>query len=193
MEFYADDGSALEVTIDDATASSFEFKVPARGMKRVATSGTSDPVETGWAQLTATLPVGAQVLFEIEVSGKLVTQAAVESIGPIDVVDVFVDRAAGTNTGIAMANLSISNSVLVRITLLDETGQVVGSTDVTIAARGHLAQFIHELIADLGDVRGTASVNASGPITVVTLQQTGVVIGTLPPVIRSPVENPPEF
>jgi len=65
LEFFNDEGAALSLTIDGTTASTFEFTIPAGGSKKMATSGTSSPLATGWAQLRASRAVGAQALFEI--------------------------------------------------------------------------------------------------------------------------------
>ena len=163
--------------------SSFTVTVPAGGMVKLETDGTTDPAQQGWARLVSTRPVGAQALFEIRSEGQLVTQAAVESPGAIRSSTIFVDQGGGSNSGIAIANLSESGPIRVRLTLRDESGNTVESKDLILTALGQEAKFIFELFEDVGAIRGTLSIQASGRMTIVALQQTGLVIGTLSPVI----------
>ena len=180
LEFFKDDGTALTLTIEGTTASSFEFKAPARGTLRLQTSGSSATAQAGWARLTATGAVGAQLLFEILVDGKLVTQAAVEPTGPLRAFDLFMRAGDGTNSGIALANITNISAVNVRLTLRNNKGEEIATKTVQVASQGHLAQFISELFSEVGDIDGSLHGEASGPVTVIALQQTGLVLGTLP-------------
>ena len=180
LEFFRDDGTPLTLTIGETTASRFEFKAAAGGTLRLKTAGSSAVAQTGWARLTSTGGVGAQLLFEIVVNGSLVTQAAVESTGPIRVFDLFMRAVGGTNSGVALANLTDVNAINVRLTLRNAQGQDVATKTVQIASDGHLAQFITELFPEVGEIDGSLHGEASGPVTVIALQQTGAVLGTLP-------------
>ncbi len=176
------DGSALRLTLGAETDSSFDVVVPAGGMVKLVTAGTSDPLQRGWARLFSTLPVGAQVLFEIRANGALVTQAAVESPGGLRNSSVFIDQGEDSNSGIAVANLSAFGEIRVRLTLRDENGNTVATRDLILPALGQEAKFIFELFPTAGTIRGTLTVQASGRVTLVALQQTGLVLGTVPPV-----------
>lgn len=183
ITFRKDDGSPLQITIGGTTNSVFQFTVAAGGMLRAATTGSSATPQVGWAQLRATREVGAQIFFEISTGNTLVTQAAVESPGPLRVADLFVEQqSGGARTGVALANLSASGSVVVRLTLRDETGAVRFTKEITLASLAKLAQFLDEIFQGLGNFRGVLTVNATGPLAILTLQQTGLVLGTLPPV-----------
>ena len=180
LEFFKDDGTALTLTINGITASSFEFKAPARGTLKLQTAGSSAPAQAGWARLTANGAVGAQLLFEIVVDGKLVTQAAVEPTGPLRVFDLFMRAGGGTNSGIALANIRNVSAVNVRLTLRNDQGEEVATKTIQVASQGHLAQFISELFPEAGEIDGSLHGVASGPVTAIALQQTGLVLGTLP-------------
>ncbi len=180
LEFFKDDGTPLTLTIGETTAASFEFTAPAGGTLRLLTSGASAAAQAGWARLTATRGVAAQLLFEIVAGGKLVTQAAVETTGPLRAFDLFMRVTAGTNSGIALANITDVSAVNVRLTLRNNKGEKVAEKIVEVARQGHLAQFLSELFPEVGDIEGSLHGVASGPVTVVALQQTGLVLGTLP-------------
>jgi hypothetical protein len=82
-----------------------------------------------------------------------------------------------------MANLSKTGTILIRMTFLDESGNVVGTKDITLPAYGHTATFVFQQIPAALGMRGTLRVQCTGPVAVVALQLTGPVLGTLAPVI----------
>ncbi|MEJ2147051.1 MAG: hypothetical protein P8020_18125 [Acidobacteriota bacterium] len=175
------DGSPLTLDIDGTSTSTFEFDLPAGGSRRMASSGASSPLASGWAQLRADHEVGAQELFQISSGGKVGTTAAVESFSPVTAADGFVEQEGGTRTGIAISNLSDVGAINVRLRLIDESGQELRAVTIELGPSNKVAKFLDELFSDLGDFRGTLRIEASGPFSAVILQQTGVVLGTLPP------------
>jgi len=184
LQLLKPDGTPLSLTIGQETASTFQVAVPAGGAIRLVTSGTSDPIQSGWARLFSTEPVGAQELFEIRVDNALVTQAAVESSGAVFRATVFVDEGGDSSTGVALSNPSESGSVRVRLTLKDATGQVVATSEKILPKLGQNAEFVSTLFSGINSVQGTLLIQSSGRVNVVALQQTGLVLGTLPPVIN---------
>ena len=94
--------------------------------------------------------------------------------------DAFIERAPGTDTGLALANLSTVGSIRVRITLFNSGGGQTLQTEITLGPLEQIARFLSQLFEELENFRGTMRVEASGPMAAVTLQQTGLVLGTLP-------------
>ncbi len=182
LRFFDAAGAPLVMRLDATTAASASHTIllAAGQTRRVSTSGTGDTLLTGWAELIAGRDIGAQALFEIRSGETLVTQAAVESPGPVRIGDIFVNSGEGTRTGIAVANLSTSNDVRIQLTLKGEVGADLRETEIILLSRGHRAVFLDEIFTELGTVSGRLCINASGPISVVALQQTGAVLGTLP-------------
>ncbi len=123
LRFFKSDGSELSLRIGNQTGASLNFAVPAGGTLRLVTAGDSDPIQTGWAQVFATEPVRAQLLFEIRVDDKLVTQAAVDSSEAVRNASVFVDQRSDSNTGLAIANTSQSGPIRVILTLRAKTAR----------------------------------------------------------------------
>ena len=184
LEFYDDDGEPWSLAVNGRTGPVYSAAIPPGGSLKLTTAGEAAEAHGGWARLTATGEVGAQVLFEIRSGGQLVTQAAVQSSGPLHSADLFVERAAGTNTGEALASLSRSGQIRVSMSLFDGTGTQLGTEAVSLGPLMHKAKFLTELFPEVTAVRGTLKLSASGPIAVTTLQQTGLVLGTLSPVRR---------
>ena len=132
---------------------------------------------------------GGKLFFEIFEDGKLTAQAAVEPVGSMHSAEVFVDfdMSAGQRTGLAIANLSDVGPVEISIGLSDETGGNNRSGGLNVPSLGHTAKFIDEIFAmeQIKKYRGTVQILADGPISVLALQQTGLVIGTLVPIQRT--------
>ena len=183
--FLQDDGSELALEIEGITDSRFQFEVPARGSLKLTSSGLPAEFREGWARLEASLPVGAQVFFEIRQGDQLVTQAAVDSFSQLRSFKVFVDQEGSFGTAIAVGNTSSSGPVLLELTLLDRSGQVVAVEEITLPALGHLAGFVEEFFPDAGVAGGTLCVETSVPVSVVTLRTSGLVIGTLNPLLTT--------
>ena len=189
IKFYGDDGTPLALTINGTTNAEHTFPISGGGTIKLTTAGPSAPQLAGWGQLTADGKVGAQVLFEIYTGTTLLSQAAVESVGPVDNVDLFVDETTTSNTGFAIANLSDSSSILVRITFTDENNNEIGTKDIVLVKLGHTATFVFQNIdEDTTGKRGRLRIQTSGPVAVVALQLTqtgtgGSILGTLPVVL----------
>lgn len=184
LEFFKGEGNPLEVTIGEEKASTFNLTVPGGGVARFVVSSSSPAAAAGWAQLQSSWPVAVQLLFEISSDGKLVTQAAVEPAISTHIAQVFVDTELG-NTGLALANISPFGPIAVGLIFKDETGSVIATARREIPAKGHFAKFVSEIFPEVKKGRGSLEVVATGQIALITLQQTGLVLGTLPVVIPS--------
>ncbi len=185
IRFFEADGSPWAVSVDDVAASVFLAEVPSRGMLRLQTDDAAELPKGGWATLEASREVGAQVFFEIFSNENLVTQAAVESPGPMRSADLFVVHGPPTQTGIAVVNLAEpgpDRPVRVELTLRNHTGTDVAVTQFTLQAGESVSRYIGQFFPQVTRIVGVLSVRASGPVSIVTLQQTGLVLGTLPAV-----------
>lgn len=179
IDFFGDDGAPRQFTISGESSSHFERTVPAAGSLRLEIDSAGSAPVTGWSRLLADRTVGTQLLFQISSGGKLVTQAAVEPFRGVRLAEIFVDTQKG-NTGLAICNVSDVGPVRIELRLKDESGDVVGTVYRKLPARGHLAQFVTELFENLGPMQGSLEITSSGKIVIVTLQQTELVLGTLP-------------
>lgn len=156
--------------------------LPAGGSIRLATPGTVPEPATGWAVLRSDRPVTAQVLFEIRSGGKLVAQAAVEGTVAHRNLDLFFDQSGGSNTGVAVANPS-GIPVRVYVSEFAEDGTASEASSFTLEPNHQTARFVSELLAG-GIQKGILRIAATGPVVVTSLQQTGLVLTTLPVATR---------
>ena len=184
LKFFDSDGNPLTLTLDGMTGSEITVQMGADSTQILSTPGTAAAAATGWCSLTATDEVGAQVLFESINGETLISQAAVESLGPATQVDIFVNGTDTSHTGFAVANLSSDGAITVSLAFFDEMGMQVGTTtDLTLAPRGHKATFVFQEIDGTLGKKGRLRITTSGSTAIVALQLTGSIIGTLAPVL----------
>lgn len=183
------DGQAWPLGLNEFPGARIVVNLAAGGSVRLATPGTAPEPATGWAALFSDRPVTAQVLFEIRSGGKLVAQAAVEGTVPHRNLDLFFDQSGGSNTGIAVANPS-GIPVNVYVSEFAEDGTAAEAAFFYLEPNHQTAKFISELLGG-GTQKGILRIAATGPVVVTSLQQTGLVLTTLPVATRSFRSHPP--
>jgi len=194
IRFYDDDGKAMALKIGGSSTSVYQVTIPKQGSVKISTDGQGSPLKVGSATISASTEVGAQVFFQIYQGTTLITQAAIEPMGPMQSVDIFADydvsnglEPTSPRTGYAIANLSDSTPVDVAIWLYPEDGSdPIWSYSFQLPARGHTARYLDEHFPSTKPFRGTARITGGGSFTVTALQARGFLIGTLPP-IRRPI------
>ncbi len=183
LDLFRDSGTTWTLSLNEYAGPNISLTIPAGGSVRLATPGEAGSASVGWARMTSDHPVAAQALFEIRNGGTLVTQAAVEASGPNRNLDFFFDQTGGTNTGIALANFLSTAPVKVYISEFTEDGTPNGDTSITLDPGQQTAQFVSKLLGN-EPRKGSLRIEATGPIVATTLQQTGLVLATLPVVTR---------
>lgn len=179
------DGSPMEFTIGNTTASTFNLTLPPRGSARLQTSGTSPTLRAGWAQIEASVDIWAIVLFQIfDSSGRLISDASVEGTSILNrITDGFsipVQEGGGTSTGVAIANISPDSTARIRMRLINNRGEEVRAIEITLPPSGHIARFIPELFTDIAVLDGSLEVELveGFSLSAVALRITGFVMGT---------------
>ncbi len=106
-----------------------------------------------------------------------VHQAAVEDVGPLDTAHVVVNQSGAQRVGVAAATEFV-------LSLRDLAGNPSGQpVTFSLAPQAQRAVFLDELFSTLGDFQSTLKIRAGGSFTAIALQQTGLVLGTLAPLI----------
>jgi hypothetical protein len=182
-------GTPWTLGLNDSPGARISVDLPAGGSIRLATPGRALEPSAGWASLEADRPVTAQALFEIRFGGTLVAQAAIEGTVAHRNLDLFFDQSGGSNTGIAVANPS-PIPVKVYVAERAEDGTAAEASSFTLEPNHQTAQFVSELLGG-GTLKGILRIVATGPVVVTSLQQTGLVLTTLPVATRVLRSQPP--
>ena len=182
LEFIGSSGTPMNVKIGSRQASSFDYSLPPRGVRRIVTSGEG-AVKAGWAQFSAEGHIAGAVVFQIlDASGTPVTEVGVNDAAALDAASLVADTLGNARTGYALANPN-ENETEVRFRLYSKTGSLVSEKEVTFAAGSHNSQFIDELFNDapgIGEFEGRVDVAGDDPVILLTLRQVGTLTTSLP-------------
>lgn len=155
-------------------------------------SKDADPVQAGYvvitptpsAQLPATSGLVAFETFGFSM-GNRTLQAGVLPSAMTQSAILFVNTNGrlARNLGVAIANPGAVPAI-VTLTLKDDSGDVLATTDVTIAAGLQVARFVTELFASRSsvphDLTGTLAISSTVPVAVMGLRFMGENFTTLP-------------
>jgi hypothetical protein len=150
----------------------------------VQTTGpTTQPVQTGWAQLLYNGNVGAYAVFGQSTNGAATQEAVVplETRNPASFVIPF-DTTGGYATGVALANVSTAAANITLI-IRDDNGVALQSTTISLAAQGHTSFDLVSRFGATAQRRGTLEFQTppGGQISVLGLRfPPGPAFSTIP-------------
>lgn len=174
LDFFKDDGTPMEVTLpefDPQPQSSFQIDLAAGQSVFARTTGTSSPVQVGYARLTAQSGVGATAVFSGTdiASGVLLFEAGVPASSPLSEMSLFLDSKGSQNTGLALvapADPAPSGGDLsVTVRLLDDQMNVVGTSQFEMAPGTKKSQFVHQFFPS-GSAERTKALEMRGTFQV---------------------------
>lgn len=179
--FYGDSGAPLSIPFSQGAISNRTDTMPPGQIvhDQSVADLSSIPVEVeGWAQAMCTGPVQASVLFRYFLSGVAQGEAGVNAeTAPTTKFATF----AQTNTGVAYANPSATESATVTLTVIGAGGARLGSTTVNLAPLGHGAVNPGPLLK-LGSFTGLVEITSSIPIVSLSINAEAFpVFSSLPP------------
>lgn len=145
VEFFNDQGGPLALDFGSGLASSFEFSVPAGGLRRFRSRMASPSVVTGWARALASVPVQGTVAFRQILSGRPVVELTAHAVTPTHTYAA----AANADLGIALANPDPWDWITLEVVLRNSSGSYVGSRTVTLPPLGHRSFNLRSLFTTL--------------------------------------------
>jgi hypothetical protein len=193
MNFFDDNGNPLSVSqifpqtssTPVGSAPTLDRTVNAGAVLIIQTTGpTTQPVQTGWAQLLYNGNIAAYAVFGQSTSGASTQEAVVplETRNPGSFVIPF-DTTGGYATGVALANINTA-AATVQVLIRDDNGNLLQSTTIALAALGHTS---FDLVSRFGGIvsqrRGTLEFQtpAGGQISVLGLRfPPGPAFSTIP-------------
>src|SRR5262249_43160846 len=139
------------------------------GASVIASSSGTDPFQQGYATQECSASVDSQILYSYySANGVKLGEATVFSSPAASRVQILADSREGARVGLAIANDSDQANTYL-ISVYDAGGNLVGSTNRAISARGALAAFINELV--------TLPANHVGPVIVSSTTGNASIIG----------------
>jgi hypothetical protein len=159
VHMYSAAGGAFAVKIGATRASEFAVTVPAGGAVELATDGSSNPPNVGWARVTCDKPLGGGAAFTVTTvgSGALQAEVGVPASPPTPMPAIYVDETANASTAIALTN-PIDEAVTVRLRLSGHSGSlptlITAEKQIQLAGNTHIAAYVPELFSDVPAVAG---------------------------------------
>jgi len=143
--FYRDDGSALTLPItitaqgasQTTTAASVNATIKPNATLQISLGAQMQSLATGWARVLSSGPAGGFAIFRTSSSNSPVSEGTVPlQSQAVSAITIPYDNTGGFATGVALANLSASSTILTA-TSWDDSGNQLGTQNITLAASGH--------------------------------------------------------
>lgn len=173
-DFFSDSGAPLAIPFGGGAAASTRVDpIPAGGSVHIESSAapTGQPV-SGWAKATCTGPVKASLLFRLYIGGLPRQEAGVNAMTApktsfVTFAESHVVGTSSAGTGVAYANPSAQTAV-VTFTVINTTGQTLGTKDVQLSPGQHKADNVGGLLG-LGAFKGSVKITSTVPIISLSL------------------------
>ena len=138
LRLYDLNGAPLSMPIDQLGTKDTITGTLASGETKVIATGAAPGLQQGWAALVPDSPGTAKLsgfaIFRWQPSGLPPSEAIVSLMGPKDRRFVLMyDNRNGSETGVALANPSATNTLAIAATVRNEAGQTVLTDTITLA------------------------------------------------------------
>ena len=170
--FTTDTETGTSQTCATGTGLCFEATLPtAGGMSRVSSGQGTLSVLYGAVNASAVSEPVALANFGLTQNGVLVTEVGVPASAPFTSTRLFVDFGGpGVDSGVSLVNPN-GTPIMVNAELRNPRGEFVASTSVLVAAKGHTAQFVSQMIANMPNpFLGTLTLSSASPFAAVNLR-----------------------
>jgi hypothetical protein len=171
------DGNPLTVNQVGGTADAvFRYSILPNGLFRFQTDGFPSELKSGWVRVVPdigmSMPVGSGI-FGYNPQAVLVSEAGIPSAAPTTHARVFVDLSGKHNTGLAIANVTNSESSVTIKAFGRDGFSAAGNSrgPVLLPARGYIGGFADSFVTGLPDgFTGVLDISSSAPVAALTLR-----------------------
>ena len=149
------------------------YSIPNLGGLSVITDGTGAATITGFATVTpsagSTTPSGVSI-FGYRPGGVLVSETGVPASPLLTNGRIYAEIAGSVNTGLAIANPN-GQQATISYYFTDATGTDSHNGTLTIAANGHLAEFLNDpSLNGVSNFQGSFTLSSNVPVAVIALR-----------------------
>lgn len=177
LEIRDNDGNPLAMKqVGGTLDSTFNYSIPPGGVFQFQSDGSSEELKKGWVVLTPTngtmTPVSSGV-FGYNPEDVLVSESGIPSVVATTHARIYVDLSKKHNTGLAVANISNSNTSIVIKAYLKDGITPAGSSEgpLMLPAKGHTAAFADQFISGLPQgFTGVLDISSLIPFAALTIR-----------------------
>jgi len=177
--FYSNTGTALQVPFSQGTISTrTDTLEPGQSIHDQTVASLTAPLSQGWAEASCTGVVMASLLYRLYQSGAPVGEASVNAeMLPTTKFVTF----AQTNTGVAYANPSTTESANITFTVISSKGALLKTTTIPLGPLAHDSAILSSLLG-LQSFTGFVEISSTVPIISLSLNaEAAPVFSSLPP------------
>jgi uncharacterized protein (TIGR03118 family) len=189
INLYADSGNPLTLPLtfpqfnSTASAATQTVTVGPNDSVVIASNSSASTIGVGWADVLATGPLAGYLTFGVTSGG-----TSSEGTVPLDTrlsssLLLPYDNTNGYQTGLALANQS-ATAQSVTVTLLDQNGNQLSSTPISLPAFGHSSFFVSNQFSPSANQLGIIQFQGTAGVTGVGLRFSPAGTFTSIPIIR---------
>lgn len=171
VNLYADGGTPLTLSLSfpqfssSTSGSSVSLTLSPNDSIVITSAGSATTTLVGWADVQATGPLGGYATYTSGSSGG----PALEATELLDTrlsnsLTLPYDNTNGQQTAVALANQS-GTAQTITVTLLDQTGTQLTTSQMKLAAYGHSSFFVGSLFSQLGNQLGIIQFQGTAGVT----------------------------
>jgi hypothetical protein len=181
---------SFDVSTDRGVNRTFDFSIPAGGVWRIRTTGSSaGTVTPGYVSLASTggspMPDAVAIL-RLSSNGDFISETAVPAQSEMTRSLMFASSEGDTRTGLAVAN-PMSQDIRITLTPFGRNGEIVAAPmTMTLSPLSQTSAFLDQLIVGLpADFEGFVLLDAVAPVYAISIRGTtntrgGFLMSTLP-------------
>ena len=161
VNFWRDDGTAFPISLTGrGTLATVTDTIPVGGSRTIETDGTASALNSGWAEVISAQAIGGTAVFRDQ---NMAQEAAVPLLSGAGtrLLLPFETGGQNLNLGVALANTSLTQDMVVNRTLRNGQGQVISSDSLALGRRGHTAFLLSNPSVRPEDQRGVLELSSN--------------------------------
>jgi len=166
LRFYDLNGAPLSMPIDQLGTKDTITGTLAGGETQVIATGAAPALQQGWAVLIPDSPTASKLsgfaIFQWHPAGIAPSEAIVSFMGPLGRKFVLMyDNQSGSQTGVALANPSATNTLAITATVRNQAGQTIQTDTITLAPLARITFVMSQTFPATAGLRGSVYLCAS--------------------------------
>jgi hypothetical protein len=177
IEFHANDGTPLSLPLSfpqsgmTITNSFANVTIGPNASLVIETEAVTSTISVGWADVRSTSPLSGYSIFRLRSPGVPDSEGTVSLDADSSPSQIMpYDNTKGYRTGLALSN-GTANIVNVVMTLTDQNGAAISTSQISLAGFGHASFFLPDLVPQSANQLGMIQLlNGSGDVSGIGLR-----------------------
>ena len=154
FQFWADNGTPLQLPFLNGPAGTFAGTLPVGGTAFAVTPGTAAALAQGWANVTSSGRIGVLTIFRQSVPGNPTSEGTVIGVQAGSRVFLPFDNTRGYVTGVAVANTNATQTLSISLTFQTDSG-AISTGSLSLPPNAHTAFVLTSMFPALAGLRGS--------------------------------------